>query len=99
MRPSRPCEVVFTAQAIRDLAGIRGYIERDNAEAAARLARLIIDATRRLGRFPESGRRGLLAGTRELIVPGTPYFMPYRVVRGRVELLRVLHGSLEYPVR
>jgi len=71
----------------------------DNLQAAARVARRILEVIDKLTRHPEIGRRGRLLGTRELMVPGTPYFIPYRIIGTRVELLRVLHGSLEYPAR
>jgi plasmid stabilization system protein ParE len=43
---------------------------------------LIVDGVERLSRFPALGRPGRIAGTRELVVPGTRYLVPYRV-RGK----------------
>jgi toxin ParE1/3/4 len=37
-----------------------------------------------------------LLGTRELVVAGTPYIIPYRLRRDRLELLAVLHGRQKW---
>ncbi len=42
----------------------------------------------------EAGRAGW-DGTRELITP--PWVIVYRVIGGRVEVLRVLHGRQKWP--
>ena len=37
-------------------------------------------------------------GTRERVVPRTPYIVVYRrVAPGRIELLRILHGAQQWP--
>jgi toxin ParE1/3/4 len=43
------------------------------------------------------GRPGRWPGTRELIIPGTPYIVPYRVKGPVVEILRVFHGARRWP--
>jgi toxin ParE1/3/4 len=45
------------------------------------------------------GRRGRVAGTRELIVSDTPYIIPYRVRANAVEILRVFHAAGKWPNR
>jgi len=40
-----------------------------------------------------------LPGTRELVVSGTPYIVPYRVRRERLELLAVFDGRRQWPGR
>jgi toxin ParE1/3/4 len=42
------------------------------------------------------GRPGRAVGTRERIVPDTPYVIPYRVRRGRLELIAVFHGRQKW---
>jgi toxin ParE1/3/4 len=45
------------------------------------------------------GRAGRTAGSRELVVSGTPYIVAYRL-RGRtVELLGVIHAARRWPNR
>ena len=88
---------VWVAQAVRDLLLIRRYIEKDNRGAAMRVARRLRDAANGLATHPEMGRPGRVGSTRELVVPGTPFILPYRVRRDRVEILAVIHGALEWP--
>jgi toxin ParE1/3/4 len=89
--------VVWTARALRDLASLRAYIGQDNPSAADRQVERILAAAARLAEFPETGRPGRRAGTRELVVSRTPYLMPYRVRGEIVEVLRVLHGRQRWP--
>jgi plasmid stabilization system protein ParE len=46
---------------------------------------------------PAMGRPGRVSGTRELVVPDTPYIVPYRVRRNAVEVLRVFHAAGKWP--
>jgi toxin ParE1/3/4 len=43
------------------------------------------------------GRPGRVTGTRELVVTGTPYVVPYRVRGERIELIAVFHGRQKWP--
>lgn len=52
---------------------------------------------RRLLIFPESGRPGRIAGTRELIITSTPYVAVYVVAEATVRILRILHGAQQWP--
>jgi plasmid stabilization system protein ParE len=90
---------VWSPRAIRHLTAIRKHIERDSEGNAAVIAGRILDAIELLCTQPQMGRPGRLAGTRELVVSGTPYIVPYRVRRERVELLAVLDGRRQWPRR
>jgi len=90
-------KVVWTRAAIRDLAGAREYIARDNPDAAREIAMKIVNATERIIQFPEVGRTGRMKGTRELIVPGTQYLIVYCLKKTAIHFLRVLHGRQERP--
>jgi len=87
----------WTKRAIRALKSARAYIARDSPKSAARVAAAIIDATNRLEQFPLSGRSGRIDGTRELVVPGLPYVIPYRIVDGVILILSVIHASRKWP--
>jgi len=75
------------------------YIARDNPLAAARVVVSIAEAVERLRDFPALGRPGRVIGTRELVVPGTPYIVPYRVRNDRLEILRVFHAARKWPTQ
>jgi toxin ParE1/3/4 len=87
----------WTKRAIRSLVSIHAYISKDSADAAARVAADILDATVRLERFAHSGRSGRTKGTHELVVPGRPYIIPYRVVDDAILILSVVHTSRKWP--
>jgi plasmid stabilization system protein ParE len=73
------------------------YISQDSPAAADRTVVAILNAVEILKRFPASGRPGRVAGTRELVVSGTPYIVPYRVRGDAVELLLVFHAARKWP--
>jgi toxin ParE1/3/4 len=84
-------------QAFADVRAIRKYIAEDNPDAAAEVAGNLRRAAAILASYPAAGRPGRLPHTRELVVTGTPYVLPYRVRNGVIEILRVLHGSRKWP--
>lgn len=93
-------EIIWSPGALRDLAEINKHIAEDNPQAAAEMVRRIVSvAEELLSRQPNMGRPGRVPNTRELPVSGTPYLMPYRVVRGHVEIIRVYHGARRWPER
>lgn len=74
--------------ALDDLYVIRSGL---TAESAKRVGRVIVDATDCLVEFPERGRPGPMAGTRELPLPGLPWRVVYAVAAdGGVTILRLL---------
>jgi toxin ParE1/3/4 len=91
--------VVWSPRAIRHLVAIRKYIEKDSDANAAFIAARILNAIGILRRQPQMGRPGRLTGTRELVVSGTPYIIPYRVRHDRLELLAVFDGRRQWPRR
>jgi toxin ParE1/3/4 len=80
-------------QAVEGLKAVRTYIAHDNPSAAAKIAQRLRDAVKLLGDYPAAGRPGRVPNTRELVVTGTPYILPYRVRAESVEILRVLDGA------
>lgn len=89
--------IVWSRRAVGHLADLRAYIASDHPEAAARIAAALLDAVERLANVPALGRPGRVAGTRELVVPGTPYVIPYRVRGDRLEIIAVFHGRQKWP--
>jgi toxin ParE1/3/4 len=92
-------KVVWSRRAIRHLAFLRKYIERDSEQNAALVAKRILEAVDLLQTQPEIGRPGRTLGTRELVVPHTPYIIPYRVRGERLELIAVFHGRQKWPAQ
>jgi toxin ParE1/3/4 len=91
--------IVWSPRAVGHLAHLRSHIARDNPSAANRIAGALLDAVERLAELPNMGRPGRVTGTRELIVPGTPYVIPYRVRGDRLEVIAVFHGRQKWPKR
>ena len=91
--------LVWSRRAIRDLEAVRAYVAQDNPTAAQKLGLRLEQATTLLLTQPGLGRPGRVHGTRELIVSGTPYLIPYRVRGQRIEILRVFHTARRWPPR
>ncbi len=70
------------------------YIAQDNRSAAIDVAERIIETAARLEQHPFMGR---LKATRELIVPGLPYVIRYRISKEAVEILRIHHMAQRWP--
>ena len=72
--------IAWSPEAIEDLASLRAYIAEDNPAAARRVVLDIIQNVEQLlPDNPQIGRAGRVPGTRELVVPRTPYIVPYRI--------------------
>lgn len=88
--------IVWLEAARNDLQAIRRFIGRDNQAAAKRVATRIVAATTSLQKNPNLGRPGRWSETRELVIPGSPYILPYRLRGQTLEILRVLHGAQDW---
>lgn len=86
-------KIRWLTTALENLEEIADYIAKDNVDAAYRTITRIRNASMNLSAQPEMGRKGRLAGTRELIISGTPYIIIYRIANDRVEILRVFHSK------
>jgi toxin ParE1/3/4 len=89
--------IVWSPRAIEHLAHLREYIARDNPNAANRIASALLEAVERLAKLPNLGRSGRVAGTRELVVSGTPYVIAYRLRGDRLEIVGVFHARQKWP--
>ena len=89
--------IEWTRRAAGNLDAVQAYIEADDPVAAARVALRILAAVQQLADHPELGRAGRVPGTRELVVAGLPYTVPYRVVGSVVQVLRVFHDRTRWP--
>jgi addiction module RelE/StbE family toxin len=90
-------KVRWLREALRNLDREAAYIAEDDPQAAHRIVSRIREAVAKLKSQPNLGRPGRVPGTRELVVSGTPYIIPYRVRQQSVEVLRVFHGARRWP--
>jgi len=86
-------------QALVDLDQIEIYIAEESPATAVDVVVKILKAVSLLGAQQGIGRAGRVPGTKELVVPGVPYIVPYRVKHGEVQVLRVYHTSRKWPDR
>ncbi|MFZ5593745.1 MAG: type II toxin-antitoxin system RelE/ParE family toxin [Pseudomonadota bacterium] len=91
--------IYWTGRAERDADEITDYIAEDNPVAAVEVRDEIERHVDRLADHPSLGRPGRSVGTRELIIPGLPYIVAYRVRNEMIEILRVLHVAQVWPER
>ena len=93
--------VRWLATALRNLEDEAEHVARDNPAAARAPVQRVSQAVDLLKENPALGRPGRIHATRELVVSGTPYLIPYRVRArlGRIEILRVFHTSRRPPAR
>ena len=93
-------KLVWSPQAVEDLAALRAYIEGDDPGAARKTALRIVEAVETLiPANPKIGRPGRVSGTRELVIARAPFVVPYRLREGRIEVLRIFHGARRWPER
>jgi len=85
--------------ALLYLIELRKYIGNDNAHAAQDVAISILSHVEQLAEHPAMGRTGRVEGTRELVISGLPYIIPYRVKNNTIEILRVLHAARKWPTK
>jgi toxin ParE1/3/4 len=90
-------KILWTRRAVTELGMVADHIRGHNPAAARALHDHIRSTVNRLKEFPHSGRPGRVAETRELVVPGANYIVPYRVREDRLEILAIFHAAREWP--
>ena len=90
-------KVLWSPQARQDLREIYLYLVSDNPDAARVLQQRIKQGVELLRENPHIGRPGRVPGTRELVISGTSYIVPYQIREKRLELLRVYHMARKWP--
>ncbi len=91
-------QILWTVAAARDLDSIEEFVSQDNPPAALQqVLQVIHTVERHLLGMPHLGRAGRVPGTRELIIPDSPYLVAYRVRQKTLEILRVLHHAHRWP--
>lgn len=90
-------QIVWLKKALQNLDDIAEYIAQDNPQAASQVVSLIITQINQLATQPAIGRPGRVVGTRELVITGSHYLVPYRIKNNQVQILRVFHTSQQPP--
>jgi plasmid stabilization system protein ParE len=83
----------YKVRALRHLELIHRHIADQDPAAAGRVIRRIEHSIARLEQVPFSGRPGVVAGTRILVVPRSPYVAIYRVRGEFVDIVAILHTA------
>ena len=90
--------IAWTEQATRQLDQAHDYIALSNSEeVAARITMQIVTSVQRLATFPMSGRLARVSGTRELVVPNTPFIAVYAIDEERIVILALYHSAQHWP--
>jgi toxin ParE1/3/4 len=90
-------KIRWTLPAEKQLEQAFDYIAESNIGAAEETANHIVDITEMLGKHPEAGRRGRVAGKREFVVPDSPFVVAYSMSKGTVWILAVYHAARKWP--
>lgn len=89
--------LVYSRRYARRLEDIYEHIAAADPAAASRTIGRIRAAVERLASFPEIGRPGRVMGTRELVISGNSFIVPYRVRDGAMQVITILHSSQCWP--
>jgi addiction module RelE/StbE family toxin len=90
-------KIVWSEPARQNLREIFEFIANENPNAARRLLVEIKEQAIILIDNPQIGRAGRVEGTRELVLAGTNYILPYRIKDQQVQILAVFHGARKWP--
>lgn len=85
--------------ADRSLTAQLEWIAERDPWAAIDMGDTVQAAVSRLADYPAIARPGRGAGTRELVVIGTPYIAVYRIEASAIVVLRVLHAAQRWPAQ
>ena len=89
--------VLWSASSVRHLQQVVDYLQGESSGGAIIVRRRILQTARRAGQMPFSGRVGRIDGTREAVVPRTPYIVVYRVSAQTVEIVGIWHAARLWP--
>ena len=89
-------KLVWQPTSRRDRERIYRYINAEAPKSARQIDRIFTEAALGLIDYPQRGRTGRLAGTRELVVHPN-YILVYRVKPDLIEILTIIHAAQLWP--
>jgi addiction module RelE/StbE family toxin len=89
--------VDWSPRALRDLIEIYRTIAIENARAAAEQAEHIVKRAEALSDQPRLGKASHWRGRRVLVLTRYPYSIYYRISKGAVQVVRVVHQRRRFP--
>jgi toxin ParE1/3/4 len=92
-----PRPVRYSAPALSEIDAIFDYIAKDNPSAAADVLAAIAEAVELLALYPRKSRRTQQRGLRAIPLSGYPYIVFFKIKRGELEVVHVLHGARRHP--
>ena len=91
-------KLIWSPEALQDLREVHAYITKDSPASAKKVVERIVSViASQLPENPNIGRPGRVANTRELVISGTPFVVPYRTGSGQIDILRVYHAARLWP--
>ena len=90
-------QLVWSQDALANRFDQLEFIAQDNPLGAIDQDEQIERQTHMLLNHPILGKPGRRQGTRELVISHTPFIVVYRINGNRIELLRMLHSSQQWP--
>ncbi len=91
-------QIKWTISALKDLDLEMEYLAKKEGTQTAEDAYLWIkNKIKVLKDFSSIGREGRIFGTRELIIEGYPYIVPYRIKNDKIEILALFHARRKLP--
>ena len=90
-------ELDWTPLALDDRIEAFQHIALESVRSAVKVDDAIEGFVDQLIDFPEMGRAGRCAGTRELVITGYPFTAVYHIYGNTVRILRVLHHAQNWP--
>ena len=90
-------KITWSPRARRGLYQAYRYIAEDSEAAAGRLADVIDAHVRHLRVHPAMGRPGRIGGTRELVVPNSPFNVVYELRDREIRIIALMHGAQAWP--
>ena len=87
----------WTQLALRDLSSAFEYLAEKDPSAPPLILPRIEKSLTALLAHPYIGRAGRVPRTRELIIAGTSFIIPYRITSETLELVAFMHTARRWP--